>query len=364
MRQQMWSHPVDASQNTCWCDACWCQMIQWRNQLCYLVMLHVFRWTGDANHHRADQGKDRIQRHIPLQSIVIPSQSLHMALQWHSGGQYICLWNTSTYQKHEWGVHLQSLQQRHRAKQYCTHNAYCCRWGSACYFYVSVKYKHIQERSKQVQERTFNFLFVSDPIEDVRIEALEKPPIEGKLYELHCNVTGPAEYVYWMKNGMKLHRHNTTFWSMDNKTLTFKPLTRHDTGNYSCKAMNAVGNMTSALYRLLVNCEYNIERIFTADRFIHCSVVCHPALLLLLVYRTVRTCCFLCYCSWTRSPSHLWARVCWDWKVCHLQLLCHVTAPQSFHLVVQWHRSFQYFNVQNRSFNFEHEWRIHLRGIQ
>lgn len=175
--------------------------------------------------------------------------------------------------------------------------------------------KNIQQRSKEAQERTFNFVFVSDPIEDVRIEASEKPPIEGKLYELYCNVTGPADYVYWMKNGMKLHRHNTTFCSMDNKTLTFKPLTRYDTGNYSCNAMNAVGNMTSALYRLLVNCEYNTERIFTADSFIHCSVVCHPALfeghvLRRLVNNTVRACCFLCYCSWTRSPSHLWTRVC------------------------------------------------------
>ncbi|KAG7216932.1 hypothetical protein INR49_001586 [Caranx melampygus] len=115
--------------------------------------------------------------------------------------------------------------------------------------YTCKAYNYVTGQNKTA----YTMLTVVDPIEDVSIEAPQKPPIEGNPYELHCNVTGPAEYVYWMMNGMKLHGHNTTVFSMDNTTVTFKPLNRYSTGNYSCKAMNAVGNMTSAPYMLLVN---------------------------------------------------------------------------------------------------------------
>ena len=101
-------------------------------------------------------------------------------------------------------------------------------------------------------------IFVSDPIEDVHVEAPMNPPKEGYPYTLTCNVTGPAEHIYWMENGTELHEDNRTAFSMANKTVTFNPLTRSDTGYYKCMAMNAVGNMTSPSYKLLVNCEYNI----------------------------------------------------------------------------------------------------------
>lgn len=80
------------------------------------------------------------------------------------------------------------------------------------------------------------------------------PAIEGHLYMLTCNVTGPAEHVYWMKNGEPLHEDNRTVY-IDNNTVTFNPLEHNDTGNYQCKAINAVSNMTSPPYMLLVNCE-------------------------------------------------------------------------------------------------------------
>lgn len=81
------------------------------------------------------------------------------------------------------------------------------------------------------------------------------PVIEGHFYNLTCNVTGPAEHVYWMKNGEPLHEDNRTVYYMDNKTVTFNPLIYNDTGNYQCMAINSIWNMTSAPYNLLVNCE-------------------------------------------------------------------------------------------------------------
>lgn len=71
-----------------------------------------------------------------------------------------------------------------------------------------------------------------------------------------CHVTGPDEHVYWMKNGELLHGDNQTALLTENKTLTFDPLEKKDTGIYQCMASNAVGNMTSPSYYLVVNCEY------------------------------------------------------------------------------------------------------------
>lgn len=90
---------------------------------------------------------------------------------------------------------------------------------------------------------------------DVQVEAPMDPAIEGHFYNLTCNVTGPVEHVYWMKDGEPLHEDNRTVFYMDNETVTFNPLQHNDTGIYQCVAINAVWDMTSAHFRLLVNCE-------------------------------------------------------------------------------------------------------------
>ncbi|XP_022620364.1 carcinoembryonic antigen-related cell adhesion molecule 5-like [Seriola dumerili] len=115
--------------------------------------------------------------------------------------------------------------------------------------YTCKAYNNVTGQNKTA----YMMLTVVDPIKDVRVEAPMKTPIEGHQYMLHCNMSGLAEHIYWMKNDMKLQEDNTTVFSMHNKTVTFHPLKRYDTGYYSCKAMNAVGNMTSAPYQLLVN---------------------------------------------------------------------------------------------------------------
>lgn len=83
-----------------------------------------------------------------------------------------------------------------------------------------------------------------------------KPAKENYSYMLTCNVTGPAEHVYWMKDGELLHTHNNTVVDKYNWTLIFNPLDRYDKGNYQCKAINPVESMTSSPHMLLVNCEY------------------------------------------------------------------------------------------------------------
>uniref|UniRef100_UPI003AACB362 hemicentin-1-like n=1 Tax=Centroberyx gerrardi TaxID=166262 RepID=UPI003AACB362 len=100
----------------------------------------------------------------------------------------------------------------------------------------------------------YHMLTVIAQITDVQIETPLRLAINGYSYMLSCNVTGPTEHVYWMKNGEPLYaEYNRTVLSMDNKTVTFNPVERNDTGYYSCMAVNAVGNMTSPPYKLLVN---------------------------------------------------------------------------------------------------------------
>lgn len=101
-----------------------------------------------------------------------------------------------------------------------------------------------------------NFALFSDPIETVQIAAQMKPAIEGGSYALTCNVTGTVDYIYWMKSGELLQANNRIAFGMGNKTVMFTQVDRSDTGEYKCMAMNAIENMTSASYSLLVNCKY------------------------------------------------------------------------------------------------------------
>ncbi|KAI3361186.1 hypothetical protein L3Q82_013382 [Scortum barcoo] len=115
--------------------------------------------------------------------------------------------------------------------------------------YTCMAYNNVTGKNSSAYE----MLTVVDPILDVQVEIPMNPAIEGHFYELTCNVTGSAEHVHWMKNGEPLHEDNRTVLYMDNKTVTFNPLEKYDTGNYQCMAINASVNITSSPYKLIVN---------------------------------------------------------------------------------------------------------------
>ncbi|XP_047216035.1 carcinoembryonic antigen-related cell adhesion molecule 5-like isoform X2 [Girardinichthys multiradiatus] len=95
-------------------------------------------------------------------------------------------------------------------------------------------------------------LTVIDPIQNVSIEELSNPAVEGNSHTLTCNIIGPADHIHWMKDGQPLYSDNRTVFSMNNRTVSFWPLKRSDSADYQCLAINAVGNMTSEPYRLFV----------------------------------------------------------------------------------------------------------------
>lgn len=128
--------------------------------------------------------------------------------------------------------------------KYITHNL-----SKGVRKYICMAFNNITGKNSSA----YIMLTVVDPIENVQVEAPGNPAKEGNSYNLTCNVTGPVDHVYWMKNGEPLPEDNRTVFSMDNKTVSFTPLERYDTGHYQCMAINAVGNMTSTLYMLRVN---------------------------------------------------------------------------------------------------------------
>ncbi|XP_026084500.1 carcinoembryonic antigen-related cell adhesion molecule 5-like isoform X2 [Carassius auratus] len=96
---------------------------------------------------------------------------------------------------------------------------------------------------------------IVDPISAVTILAGNQTssPVEGMAFDLNCNVVGPVKSIQWMKNGTYLDANNMITFSNDNSTLRFNQLTLSDDGLYQCAASNAVSNMTSLAYSLLVN---------------------------------------------------------------------------------------------------------------
>ncbi|XP_007553781.1 carcinoembryonic antigen-related cell adhesion molecule 1 [Poecilia formosa] len=96
-------------------------------------------------------------------------------------------------------------------------------------------------------------LRVIDPIRNVQVEAQMNLAVEGHPYNLTCRVNETVDHIYWMRNGEKLNPDNRTTILMENMTMSFMSMQRNDTGNYTCLAANAVGNMTSKPFMLLVN---------------------------------------------------------------------------------------------------------------
>lgn len=99
------------------------------------------------------------------------------------------------------------------------------------------------------------FCLYLDPISAVTVNPAGYP-VEGKAFNLSCNVVGPVDFIRWMKNDAYLDADDTITFFSGNSTLSFYNLDLSDDGLYRCAASNLVSNMTSQAYNLMVNCEY------------------------------------------------------------------------------------------------------------
>ncbi|XP_029600857.1 hemicentin-1 isoform X7 [Salmo trutta] len=94
---------------------------------------------------------------------------------------------------------------------------------------------------------------IVEPISAVSLNRDGKPPILDQSFTLRCEVTGPVDYIHWLMNGQLISLNNRTFFSTGNKTMVINPIQFSDSGEYLCEAFNAVSNLTSMTYKLVVN---------------------------------------------------------------------------------------------------------------
>ncbi|XP_043117033.1 carcinoembryonic antigen-related cell adhesion molecule 1 isoform X2 [Puntigrus tetrazona] len=93
---------------------------------------------------------------------------------------------------------------------------------------------------------------IVDPILSVVVNPVGSP-VEGKAFNLSCNVVGPVDSIHWMKNDTYLDAVNTVTFFNNNSILSFNQLDLSNDGPYYCVASNEVTSMTSPAYNLMVN---------------------------------------------------------------------------------------------------------------
>lgn len=123
---------------------------------------------------------------------------------------------------------------------------------SLCYITLLPHLDSFKNENK-ANKQPCRFFLYSEPISAVTVNSAGKQPIQNESFTLSCNVSGPADYIHWMKNNQMISADS--FFSVVNKTLTINSVQHSDNGNYSCEAFNAVSNKTSNPYSLLVNCK-------------------------------------------------------------------------------------------------------------
>lgn len=85
-------------------------------------------------------------------------------------------------------------------------------------------------------------------------------PINLENFTLTCEVTGPYDKIYWMKDNMYLNMNASASgknmsYHVENNMLYFTPVTIYNEGIYKCIVTNEDSTCPSPPYELVVNCE-------------------------------------------------------------------------------------------------------------
>ena len=98
-------------------------------------------------------------------------------------------------------------------------------------------------------------MFTDLPEITVHPEAQTKT--EGENVTLSCNVAGnPAPTISWTRNGSPLNTTGRIKFLDGEKHLTITNVNRRESGEYRCVASNSLGNATSNVGTLNVQCKY------------------------------------------------------------------------------------------------------------
>ena len=99
------------------------------------------------------------------------------------------------------------------------------------------------------------FLYIVDRPE-IATQPQNDTTTEGKNVTLTCNAAGnPEPVLSWSKDGNLAKSSHRISFSADNKLLTITNVRRTDRGKYLCFAYNEVGNASSKIAILNVQCK-------------------------------------------------------------------------------------------------------------
>ena len=103
-----------------------------------------------------------------------------------------------------------------------------------------------------------DYVFVTDPPE-ITVHPEAGPKTEGKEVVLSCDADGnPVPIISWTRDGSLVNTSGRFSFSADKKQLTITNVKRTDSGKYRCVASNKLGNDTSNVTTLDVQCKYSI----------------------------------------------------------------------------------------------------------
>ena len=97
----------------------------------------------------------------------------------------------------------------------------------------------------------------------VRAEIVSHPQAnvtkeEGSELTLFCNATGnPAPIILWTKDGSPINNNSRIRFSIHNRLLTISNVNRTDSGHYRCVANNSLGNDTSNVASVDIQCKFS-----------------------------------------------------------------------------------------------------------
>ena len=90
---------------------------------------------------------------------------------------------------------------------------------------------------------------------------------------LSCHATGnPEPTISWTRYAFPVNtnNHSSISFSEDKKLLTITTVNRTDSGEYRCVANNSIGNDTSNVATLDVQCKYSIFLETFLERYLQC----------------------------------------------------------------------------------------------
>ena len=102
-----------------------------------------------------------------------------------------------------------------------------------------------------------DFFLVTDPPE-ITVQPEAGPKTEGKEVVLSCDADGnPVPIISWTRDGSLVNTSGRFSFSADKRQLTITNVNRTDSGKYRCVASNKLGNDTSNVATLDVQCKYS-----------------------------------------------------------------------------------------------------------